>query len=102
MGEASSAGGTFLTSEVCTTRSALRAEPDAGAASEEAPSPSSKLIAKANAACDRLERALDRIQPSNYCEVALPELIALRIRVADITRHWLQGSDGQTPSQADR
>ena len=85
-----------------TAVSALRAEPDAGAASEEAPSPSSKLIAQANAACDRLERALDRIQPSNYCEVALPELIALRIRVADITRHWLQGSDGQTPSQADR
>ena len=81
---------------------ALRAEPDAGAASEEAPSPSNKLIAQANAACDRLERALGRIQPSNSYKVALPELIALRIRVEDITKHWLQGSDRQTPSQANR
>ena len=85
-----------------TAVSALRAEPCAGAASEEAPSPSNKLIAQANAACDRLERALGRIQPSNSYKVALPELIALRIRVEDITKHWLQGSDGQTPSQADR
>ncbi len=79
--------------------SALRAEPDAGAASQEAPSPSNKLIAQANAACDRLERALGRIQPSNSYKVALPELIALRIRVEDITKRWLQGSDRQTPSQ---
>ena len=69
---------------------ALRSEPDAGAASEEAPSSSNKLIAQANAACDRLERALGRIQPSNFYKVALPELIALRIRVEDITKHWLQ------------
>jgi ParB family transcriptional regulator, chromosome partitioning protein len=82
--------------------SALRAEPDADAASKEAPSPSNKLIAQANAACDRLERALGRIQPSNCYKVALPELIALRIRVEDITKHWLQGSDRQTPSQTDR
>ena len=82
--------------------SALRADPDAGAASEEAPSPSNKLIAQANAACDRLERALGRIQPSNSYKVALPELIALRIRVEDITKHWLQGSDGQTPSRPER
>lgn len=85
-----------------TVVSALRAAPDAGAASKEAPSSSNKLIAQANAACDRLERVLGRIQRSNSYRVALPELIALRIRVADITRHWLQGSDGQTPSQADR
>ena len=64
--------------------------------------PSNKLIAQANAACDRLERALGRIQPSNSYKVALPELIALRIRVENITKHWLQGSDRQTPSQADR
>ena len=85
-----------------TAVSALRAEPDAGAASEEAPSLSNKLIAQATAACDRLERALGRIQPSNSYKVALPELIALRIRVEDITKHWLQGSDRQTPSSADR
>ena len=72
-----------------TVVSAERAEPDAGAASEGAPSPSNKLIAQANAACDRLERALGRIQRSNSYKAALPELIALRIRVEDITKHWL-------------
>ena len=85
-----------------TAVSALRADLDAGAATEDAPSPSNKLIAHANAACDRLERALGRIQPSNSYKVALPELIALRIRVEDITKRWLKGSDRQTPSQADR
>jgi ParB family transcriptional regulator, chromosome partitioning protein len=85
-----------------TAVSALRTEPDADAASEEAPSPSNKLVAQANAACDRLERALGRIQPSNSHKVALPELIAPRNRVEDITKHWLQGSDCQTLSQADR
>ena len=85
-----------------TAVSVLRADLDSGAASEEAPSSSGKLIAQANAACDRLERALGRIQPSNSYKVALPELMALRIRVEDITKHWLQGSDGQTPSPADR
>ena len=80
--------------------SALRAEPNAGATIKNAPAPSDKLIAQANAACERLERALGRIQPSNSYQVALPELIALRIRVEDITKRWLQGSDRQTPSQA--
>ena len=80
-----------------TAVSALRAEPDACATSEEAPSSSNKLIAQANAACDRLERALGRIQPSNSHKVALPELIALRIRVEDITKRRLRGSDRQTP-----
>ena len=82
-----------------TAVSALRAQPDAGAASEGPVAPSNKLIAQANAACDRLERALGRIQPSNSCKVALPELISLRIRVEDITKRWLQGSDRLTPSQ---
>ena len=81
-----------------TAVSALRAEPDASAASEDAPSSSNKLIAQANAACDRLERALSRIQPSNSYKAALPELIALRIRVEDITKRWLSGSDRQTPT----
>ena len=89
--------------ELTRTRlSELRAAPKDGAASEATPSPPNKLIAQANAACDRLERALGRIRPSNSYEVALPELIALRIRVEDITKRWLQGSDRQTPSQADR
>ena len=79
--------------------SVLRAASSEVAAAGPAPSLSNKLIADANAACDRLERALSRIQPSNSHKVALPELVALRIRVEDITKHWLQGSDGQTPSQ---
>lgn len=84
------------------TLSALRISHDDGAASEATTSPSNKLITQANAACDRLERALGRIRPSNSYKVALPELIALRIRVEDITKRWLQGSDRQTPSQTER
>ncbi len=61
-----------------------------------------KLIAKANAACDRLERALSRIKPPDASAIAAPELIGLRGRVEAITTRWLQGSDRQTPSQAER
>ncbi len=93
------ASGAEITRE---TVSALRISHDDGAASEAAPSPSNKLITQANAACDRLERALGRIRPSNSYKVELPELIALRNRVEDITKHWLQGSDRQTPSQTER
>ena len=82
-----------------TAVSALRAAPKNRHASDAATSSSNELVAQANAACDRLERVLGRIQPSNADQVALPELIALRIRVEDITKHWLQGSDRQTPSQ---
>ena len=95
----------LLASEAEITRtavSAMRAAPDAPATSEQVRAPSNKLVAQANAACDRLERALGRIQPSNSYKVALPELIALRIRVEDITKRWLHGSDRQTPPQADR
>lgn len=93
------AGGAEITR---TAVAALRAVLDAQASSEQAPTPSNKLVAQANAACDRLERALGRIKPSNSYKVALPELIALRIRVEDITKHWLHGSDRQTPSRAKR
>jgi ParB family chromosome partitioning protein len=55
-------------------------------------------LARAHAACDRLERALARIDGPPAYTVALPELVALRIRVEDITRKWLWGSDCQTPS----
>lgn len=94
----------LLASEAQITRtavSAMRAAPDAPATSEEVRAPSNKLVAQANAACDRLERALSRIQPSNSYKVALPELIALRIRVEDITKRWLHGSDCQTRSQTE-
>jgi hypothetical protein len=39
---------------------------------------------------------------SDANSVAMTDLIALRGRVEDITRRWLQGSDRQTPSQAER
>jgi hypothetical protein len=61
-----------------------------------------KLIVRANAACDRLERALGHINPPDEGTIAAPELIALRSRVEAIATRWLQGSDRQTPSQAER
>ena len=85
-----------------TAVSAIRAAPEEAAPTEPAASPPDKLITHANAACDRLEWALGRIKPTDPNTVALPELAALRVRVEDITKHWLQGSDRQTPSQTDR
>ena len=61
-----------------------------------------KFIAQANAACDRLERALGRIKPAGAGSIATPDLIALCARIEAITNRWLQGSDRQTPSQAER
>ncbi len=61
-----------------------------------------KLIAQANTACDRLERALSRITPPDASSISAPELVALRSRVEAITSRWLQGSARQTPSQAER
>ena len=55
-------------------------------------------LARAHAACDRLERALARVDGPPPYTVALPELVALRIRVEDITWKWLWGSDRQTPN----
>lgn len=62
----------------------------------------SQLIAQASAACDRLERALSRIKPTDASPIAAPAFIALRGRVETITQRWLQGSDRQTPPQAER
>jgi ParB family transcriptional regulator, chromosome partitioning protein len=69
---------------------ALSAKPKAGRQDD--------ALARAHAACDRLERALARIDGPPPYTVALPELVALRIRVEDISRKWLWGSDRQTPS----
>jgi predicted lipid-binding transport protein (Tim44 family) len=55
------------------------------------------VIARANAACDRLERALAQVEQPAGVTAALPELVALRIRVEDLTNRWLRGSDCQTP-----
>ena len=95
----------LLASEAEITRasvSAIRSAADEPAPAEPAVSPPDKLIAQANAACDRLERALGRIKPPDAGTVAAPELVALRSRVECIATRWLQGSDRQTPSQAER
>jgi ParB family chromosome partitioning protein len=55
------------------------------------------VIARANAACDRLERALAQIEQPAGVTVALPDLVALRIRVESLAKTWLEGSDCQTP-----
>jgi ParB family transcriptional regulator, chromosome partitioning protein len=83
------------------TVSASRAAPRIGTASGVAMSPANDLVQQVNNACDRLERALGRIQPLSPEQAALPELIALRIRVENITKRWLRGSDSQTPSQSE-
>jgi ParB family chromosome partitioning protein len=82
--------------------SAIRSAADEAPPSVPTGSSPDKLIAQANAACDRLERALSRIEPPDASLVAAPALIALRRRVDAITAGWLQGSDRQTPSQAAR
>ena len=84
------------------TVAGLRAEPDADVGPTPSPSKSDKLIAQANAAGDRLERALSRVKPSDNEALTLPEWVALRTSVAGITRRWLRGSDRQTPSQTER
>jgi len=84
------------------TVSAIRSTPDGVPPREPVVSQTDKWVAQANAACDRLERALSRIKPSGESPVAAPDLIVLRSRVEGITTRWLQGSDRQTPSQAER
>ena len=61
-----------------------------------------KLIVQANAACNRLERMIDRITLSDTNAIGSPQLDALRTRVDGVTARWLQGSDRQTPSQTKR
>lgn len=82
--------------------SAIRSAADEPVPNEPAASPPDKLIAQAIAACDRLERALSRVNPPDASPTAAPALIALRGRVEDIATRWLQGSDRQTPSQSER
>ncbi len=84
------------------TVSAIRSAADGTAPTEPVVSPHDKLVTQANAACDRLERALSRLKVSHASRVAMPDLIALRRRVESFTTRWLQGSDRQTPSQVER
>jgi ParB family chromosome partitioning protein len=70
---------------------------DAGLAAPSTPGKQADAIARAHAACDHLERALARVDRPAPFTVALPDLVALRIRVEDIGRKWPWGSDRQTP-----
>jgi hypothetical protein len=63
-------------------------------------SSANSLLTQVNDACDRLERALGRLERLSAEQVAVPELIALRLRVESIPKRWLLGSDGQTPLQS--
>lgn len=82
-----------ITRNVVTAMRVERSEP-ARAAKVSA---QANAIALANAACDRLERALAQVERPAAVTVALPDLVALRLRVENIAKSWLQGSDGQTP-----
>jgi len=55
-------------------------------------------IARAHAACDRLERALAQVERPAVSTVAPRELEALRLRVQVLAKIWPLGSDRQTPS----
>jgi ParB family transcriptional regulator, chromosome partitioning protein len=81
---------------------ALRHAPPTPSVKEASGSASAKLIAQAVVACDRFEQALKRLDPSNPGTAANPELEALLARLEGITQRWRQGSDRQTPSQAER
>lgn len=95
----------LLAGEADITRASVAAIRSAAAEpvpNEPASSLPDKLIAQAIAACDRLERALSRVNPPDASPTAAPALIALRGRVEGIATRWLQGSDRQTPSQTER
>jgi ParB family chromosome partitioning protein len=87
----------LLDSDAEMTRAAVEHIKAASAAPSK-PGKQADAIARAHAACDRLERALAQVDRPAPCTVALPELVALRIRVEDIGRKWPWGSDRQTPS----
>jgi ParB family chromosome partitioning protein len=81
---------------------AIRVQQSDAAMNVSAVSSAAKLVAQANAACDRLEKALGRIKSPPTCGAAPADLVALRMRISDLASCWLQGSDRQTPSQTER
>jgi len=88
-----SSGGDVTRSRV----SALRVAPKSDAVSDAAVLPANKFLKQLKDAFDRLELALSRMKHVSAEPAELPELIALRIRVEDLIKHWQQGSDCQTP-----
>lgn len=57
--------------------------------------PSTKLVAQGVAACDRLAKLLDRIDPVAP-DVGSADRVALRAKVAALSSWSTRGSDGQT------
>ena len=86
-------GDAEITRSAVAAMQAGRSEP-ARKAKESTPA---EAIARANAACDRLQRALSQVDRSHAGLVEQPDLVALRIRVEGLAKRWLQGSDRQTP-----
>jgi ParB family chromosome partitioning protein len=70
--------------------SAMRTAATSAAAATPRPSQPTTALARANAACDRLERALGQIKLPEQ-SAATADLVALRQRVADLAARWLQG-----------
>jgi ParB family transcriptional regulator, chromosome partitioning protein len=71
------------------------------AIADAASSPIDRLLHQADAACERLERLLGRIEvPTD--SLSLAGLAALRARVEALPRHLPQWSDGQTPDPQPR
>jgi hypothetical protein len=88
----------LVDSDVEITRAAvaqIKAD-DAAPAAPSKPGKQADAIARAHVACDRLERALARVARPAPFTVALPDLVALRIRVEDIGRKWPWGRGGLT------
>jgi ParB family transcriptional regulator, chromosome partitioning protein len=82
--------------------SAMRSKRTDGAADSSAKSSSACPLAQVHAACNRLEQALGRLGPSAKSTAAPADLVALHARIAALADRWSEGSDRQTPSQADR
>lgn len=80
------------------TRDAVAAMRDETAAAD--PSTTSRWIHQAHAACERLERALARVKLPTDAQ-SLANLAALRERIAALSEQLPQGSDRQTPLQAE-
>ncbi len=84
--------------EITRATAAIRSASDEVAATEPVESPPDKLIAQANAACDRLARALSRIKLSDASPVAMPDLMVLHTHQANPHVHIsvrAEGRDGK-------
>ncbi len=68
----------------------MRSRRTEAAAGQANPSPSARLLAQAHAACDRLQRAMDRIEASPR-DLAPTELDALSQRIATLASRRMRG-----------